>query len=93
MMAKRISGGMKLYLTGQEQRILAGGLGPGFAKAMEIQVTIGEAFGAERMVEISRAHEGFYARESCTCFLELFAGLEARCRVPTTCNPIVDKAI
>ena len=80
-----------MYLTDEEQRMLAGGLGPVVAKAMEIQVAIGEAFGAERMVEISRAHEAFYASESCTWFLELFAGLNARCRVPTTCNPIVDE--
>lgn len=56
-------------MTDEEQRMLAGGLGPGFAKAMEIQVTIGEAFAAERMAGISRALEAFYASESCTCFL------------------------
>lgn len=70
--------------------MLSGDSGPGIAKAMEIQLAIGEAFGAERMVEISRAHEAFYASESCTWFLELFADLQAHCRVPTTCNPIFD---
>ncbi len=71
--------------------MLDGDLGRGVAKAMEIQVAIGEAFGAEGMVEITRAHEAFYGSESCTWFLELFAGLNARCRVPTTCNPIFDE--
>ena len=80
-----------MYLTDEEATDACRGSGAGVAKAMEIQVAIGEAFGAERMVEISRAHEAFYASESCTWFLELFADLNARCRVPTTCNPIVDE--
>jgi cis-L-3-hydroxyproline dehydratase len=87
---KWLSGGIHLVLTNQEKQMLSGDLGPGIAKALEIQLAIGEAFGAERMVEISRAHESFYASESCTWFLELFADLNARCRVPTTCNPIFD---
>jgi cis-L-3-hydroxyproline dehydratase len=85
-----VSGGIHLVLTNHEKQMLSGDFGPAIAKAMEIQLAIGEAFGAERMVEISRAHEAFYASESCTWFLELFADLNARCRVPTTCNPIFD---
>jgi hypothetical protein len=87
-----VPGGINLVLTDQEKQMLSGDLGPGIAKAMEIQVAIGEAFGADRMVEISRAHEAFYASESCAWFLELFAGLNAHCRVPTTCNPIFDES-
>lgn len=80
-----------MYLTDEEQKMLTGEYGRGVAEAMRIQVALGEAFGAERMVEISRAHEAFGASESSTWFLELFASLGAHCRVPTTCNPTFDE--
>jgi len=80
-----------MYLTDEEKRMLAGEYGKGVAEAMQIQVALGEAFGAERMVKISRAHEAFGASESSTWFLELFANSGARCRVPTTCNPTFDE--
>ena len=79
-----------MYLTDYEQQMLDGKFGKGVAEAMKIQVAVGEAFGAERMVEISRAHEAFASYESCLWFLELLANLGAHCRVPTTCNPVFD---
>ena len=79
-----------MYLTDYEQQMLEGKFGEGVAEAMKIQVAIGEAFGAECMVEISRAHEAFAGYESCRWFLKMLADKGARCRVPTTCNPIYD---
>jgi len=79
-----------MFLTEYEQKMLDGKLGKGIAKAMEVQVALGEAFGAERMVEITRAHEAFGATEANAWFLEQFSKLDARCQVPTTCNPMFD---
>ncbi len=79
-----------MRLTDLEKRMLDGEFGPGVVEAMKIQVALGEAFDAERLVEISRAHEAFGASESSTWFLELYAGMGAKCVVPTTCNPIFD---
>ena len=62
-----------MFLTEYEQKMLDGKLGKGIAKAMEVQVALGEAFGAERMVEITRAHEAFGATEANAWFLEQFS--------------------
>ena len=45
-----------MRLTEKEQAMLNGEMGPGFARAMRVLVGIGKAFGAERMVPISRGH-------------------------------------
>jgi hypothetical protein len=79
-----------MHLTDEEQKMLEGKFGQGVAEAMKIQVAIGEAFSAERMVRISRAHEAFGGSDSCVWFLEMLANLGARCQVPITCNPIWD---
>ncbi len=76
-----------MYLTDYEQALLEGKEGEGVAEAMRIQVAVGEAFGAERMVEISRAHEAFGESEASSRFLELFSKRDTHCRVPITCNP------
>lgn len=70
--------------------MLEGKFGEAMAYAMKIQVALGEAFDAERMVRIHRAHEAFGASESSVWFLELLAEMGARCQVPTTCNPTWD---
>lgn len=79
-----------MFLTDYEQEMLDGKFGKGVAEAMKIQVAIGDAFGAEHMAAISRAHEAFGAMESCVWFLELFSELDVCCRVPTTCNAVFD---
>jgi len=79
-----------LQLTSTERKMLKGEFGQGTAEAMKIIVALGEAYDAPRLVEVSRAHEAFGSAESSTWFLELFAGLNARCAVPTTCNPAFD---
>lgn len=45
-----------MYLTREEQQILRGELGVGTQKAMELLVAIGDAYDAEKMIPVSRAH-------------------------------------
>ena len=45
-----------MQLTQHQQDMLDGKYGKGTAYAMKIQAAIGESFGAERMVPITRAH-------------------------------------
>ncbi|MBA7706191.1 hypothetical protein ES703_115040 [subsurface metagenome] len=79
-----------MYLTDYEQAMLEGKEGEGVAEAMRIQVALGEAFDAERMVEISRSHEAFGGSGPSVWFLELFSKPGAQARVPITCNPAED---
>ena len=77
-------------LTDHEKAMLDGKFGEGVAKAMKIQVALGDAFDAERMAEISRAHVAFGNLESDIWFVELLLKGEARCRVSPTNNPLYD---
>ncbi|GAB6147969.1 hypothetical protein JCM10135_05100 [Stetteria hydrogenophila] len=45
-----------MYLTRVEEAMLRGDYGEGVARAMRVIVKVGEALGAERLVEISHAH-------------------------------------
>lgn len=45
-----------MKLTQDQQDLLDGKFGEGAKLAMKVQVAIGESFGAERMVPITRAH-------------------------------------
>jgi len=45
-----------MYVNQEEEQILNGNFGPGAKKALQILVGMGEARGAEKMVEISYAH-------------------------------------
>lgn len=76
-----------MYLTGEEREMLDGKWGEGVATAMEVLVAIGEAFGAERMVEISRAHVALSNQEADLWFVEKLVRGGARCRVSPTVNP------
>ncbi len=76
-----------MKLTEEEQCMLDGKHGVGIQKAMELLVALGEAFGAERMIEISRAHVALSAQEGDTYFCELLVNGGARCKVPTSTNP------
>lgn len=81
-----------MYLTVEEEKMLNGDYGEGVALAMKIQVAIGEAFNAERMVEIRRAHVALSNQEADTWFAEKLAVAGARCRVAPTTNPGLDLA-
>ncbi len=81
-----------MYLTKAEERILDGEYGEGKRIAMELIVKVGEALGAERLVDISHAHVsgvsydniGEYGLE----FIEALAKKGARFTVFTTFNPV-----
>lgn len=71
-----------MVLTEEETAMLEGEYGEGTALAMRIQVGIGEAFDAQRMVPISRAHVALSNQEADLWFVEKLLHLGASCRVP-----------
>jgi predicted aconitase len=86
-----------MRLSAQEEAMLAGGEGPAVARALRMQVEVGEFFGAEDLVPVSSAHmmaEIESMGDAGLAFVEEMASLGARVRVPTTCNPrSVDQAM
>ena len=76
-----------MYLTQEQQDMLNGKYGKGTAYAMKIQAAIGESFGAERMVPITRAHVALSNQEADLWFAEKLLSEGARCRVAPTVNP------
>jgi predicted aconitase len=79
-----------LYLTREEERILDGEFGEGTQKALELLVAIGDAYDSEKMVPITRAHAASSGQEGDLYFVELLANGGARCKVPTSTNPVYD---
>lgn len=79
-----------MHLTREEDRILKGESGEGMRKAMELLVAIGDAYDAPRLIEISRAHAASSGQEGDLYFVELLAKGGARCKVPTSTNPVYD---
>ena len=79
-----------MYLTSEEERILKGEFGEGTQKALELLVTIGDAYDAEKMIPITRAHAASSGQEGDLYFVELLANGGAHCKVPTTTNPVYD---
>jgi len=79
-----------MYLSKEEEQILAGEFGEGAKKALELLVAIGEAYDAKKMVPISRAHAASSGQEGDLYFVELLAKGGARCKVPTSTNPVYD---
>jgi len=79
-----------MHLTKEEERILKGGSGEGAQKALELLLAIGDAYDAEKMIPISRAHAASSGQEGDLYFVELLANGGARCRVPTSTNPVYD---
>nr|HID12859.1 DUF521 domain-containing protein [Anaerolineae bacterium] len=80
-----------LKLSAEERSILAGDFGPGVRKAMEIVVTLGQIYGARRLVAVESVQvAGVSYRnlgEAGLEFLREWADQSARVRVPTTLNP------
>jgi predicted aconitase len=80
-----------LKLSSEEHALLAGDLGPGVQKAMEIVVALGRIYGARRLVEVGSAQvAGVSYRnlgEAGLEFLSQWADQGVRVRVPTTLNP------
>lgn len=76
-----------MELTQEEQQMLDGKYGEGVAIAMKVQVAVGEAFGAERMVEVTRTHVALSNQEADLWFVEKLVNGGARCRISPTVNP------
>jgi len=80
-----------LRLSAEEQALLAGDLGPGVRKAMEIIVTLGRIYGARRLVEVESVQVAGVSYHNLGAagleFLCEWADQGARARVPTTLNP------
>ena len=79
-----------MHLTEEEERMLKGECGAGTQKAMELLLAIGDAYDAERMIPVSRAHAASSGQEGDLYFVELLADGGARCTVPTSTNPVYD---
>jgi cis-L-3-hydroxyproline dehydratase len=79
-----------MNLTKEEEKMLNGELGQGTKGAMELLVAIGDAYDAEKMIPISRAHAASSGQEGDLYFVELLANGGAECRVPTSTNPVYD---
>jgi len=79
-----------MHLTKEEERICKGELGKGMQEAIELLIAIGDAYDAEKMIPISRAHAASSGQEGDLYFVELLADGGARCRVPTSTNPVYD---
>jgi predicted aconitase len=79
-----------LHLTNEDERMLDGKLGEGTQKAMELLVAIGEAFEAQQMIPVTRAHAASSGQEGDLYFVEMLAKGGAQCKIPTTTNTIVD---
>lgn len=76
-----------MKLTKEQQDMYDGLYGPGVAKAMKIQVAIGECFNATQLVPITNAHVALSNQESDLWFAQQMVDLGAKCRIPATVNP------
>ncbi len=79
-----------MKLTSEEKEILEGKQGRGMQKAMELQVALGEAFEAQKLIEVSRTHVALSGQEGDTYWCELLLEGGASCKVPCTTNPAWD---
>ena len=77
-------------MTKEEERMCNGELGKGMQEAINLLIAIGDAYDAEKMIPISRAHAASSGQEGDLYFVELLADGGARCRVPTSTNPVYD---
>lgn len=78
-----------MRLTGEEEAIRAGGRGEPARRALEMQLAVGDFFGAERMVPVASAHltgDPESMGEAGLAFVEDLVRQAARFVVPTTTN-------
>src|SRR5258705_5283734 len=79
-----------MRLTDQERAMLAGERGEAVRRAIELQIKVGDFFGAADFVPIDSAHmmaEIESMGEPCLAWVEEMADLGGRTVVPTTSNP------
>ena len=70
--------------------MLNGEYGEGVQRAMKMLVTIGDAFDAEKMLPINRAHVALSGQEADLYFVEGMVKGGASCRISATTNPLFD---
>jgi predicted aconitase len=80
-----------MHLTREEESTLGGERGPGQQKAMELLVALGDLFGANQLIPITRAHVSGVSyktiREGGLSWLKELARQGVVVSVPTTLNP------
>lgn len=76
-----------MKLTAEEQAMLDGKYGEGTKLAMKILVAVGDSYGAEKMVPVSRTHVALSNQEADLWFAEKLVNGGATCRVVPTVNP------
>jgi len=77
-----------MYLTADEEKIYNGESGETLAKCMEILVTLGEIYGADRLIPVRSVQvAGVSYRTIGDAGLEWIRDLRAKTRVPTILNP------
>ncbi len=76
-----------MQLTTHQQALLDGAFGKGKSMAMQIQLAIGEGFGATEFVPITRAHVALSAQEADLWFAKKMLDAGALCAIPPTVNP------
>jgi predicted aconitase len=80
-----------LHLSSKEKAMLAGEMGPGVRKAMEIVTALGRIYGAERLVPVNSVQVAGVSYKNLgdagLAFLTEWAEQGARVRVSTTLNP------
>jgi len=79
-----------MYLSREEEKILEGESGEGFATAMKLLVALGDVFDADKLIDVSRAHWAVSGQEGDLFFAEKLANFGAKTSVPTTTNPAWD---
>lgn len=81
-----------MFLTREEERILAGEEGEARARALKTVIKVGEALGAERLIPIKHAHISGASYENIgdfgVEFIESFAAMGAKFAVPASVNPV-----
>ena len=77
-----------MYLTDDEKKMRDGHLGKAVSMAMSILVELGQAIGAQQMVEIAHVHtdSGFYLGDAGLEFVEHLAAMGGQVAVPTSMN-------
>jgi len=80
-----------MYLTKEEERMLAGGYGEVAERNLRLLVRLGEIYGADRMIPVSSVQVAGVSYKSLgepgLEFLEDLANKGAKVKVPTTLNP------
>jgi len=80
-----------LYLTHYEERLLEGEEGEALERAIRLLITLGEVFGAKRLVKVKSAHISGVSYlnlgEAGLSFLEEQAEARARAQIRATLNP------